>query len=365
MSNDSFGVYVHIPFCARRCDYCSFAIWTDRGHLQEAFVDAVVADIQRSVDAGMDRADTVFFGGGTPSLIPAELLVRILDAIPRAVGAEVSVECNPDDVSPELFATYAAHGVTRVSLGVQSLVPEVLVALGRSHNVENVSNGVAWARAAGLSINTDLIYGGSGETIENWLSTVEGALALEPDHVSAYALTVEPGTPLARDADRHPDDDDQADKYFLAEQRLTAAGYENYEISNWSKPGYHCRHNQLYWVQANYRGFGCAAHSHTNGRRWWNLRTPDRYIAAVQANESTEASFEMLDLEARRVEGLQLALRTRLGIPASSYSEADLADFVGGGLLEFCDRTDGQRGVRLTVSGRMMANALSLAIVGA
>jgi putative oxygen-independent coproporphyrinogen III oxidase len=363
--NKPFGVYVHIPFCARRCDYCSFAIWTDRGHLQQSFVDAVVLDVERAVTAGMRPADTVFFGGGTPSLLPGELLVRILDALPRLKGAEVSVECNPDDVSPELFATYAAHGVTRVSLGVQSLVPEVLVALGRSHNVENVRNGVAWARAAGLSINTDIIYGGAGETIEDWLTTVDGVLALEPDHLSAYALTVEPGTPLARHKDRHPDDDDQADKYLLADAKLSAAGYKNYEISNWSKPGQSCRHNQLYWDQANYRGFGCAAHSHENGRRWWNLRTPDRYIAAVQANETTEASFELLDLEARRIEGLQLALRTQLGIPASSYSEADLGEFVGGGLLEFCDRTDGHRGVRLTVPGRMMANALSLAIIGA
>ncbi len=365
MMEQPFGVYVHIPFCARRCDYCSFAIWTDRGHLQVAFVDAVVADIERAVAGGMRLADTVFFGGGTPSLLPAELLVRILDAIPRTPGAEVSVECNPDDVSPDLFATYEAHGVTRVSLGVQSLVPEVLVALGRSHNVENVNNGVAWARAAKLSVNTDIIYGGSGETIDNWLTTVEAVLALEPDHLSAYALTVEPGTPLARDADRHPDDDDQADKYLLADERLSAAGYENYEISNWAKPGHRCRHNQIYWNQADYRGFGCAAHSHVNGRRWWNLRTPDRYIAAVNANVSTEASFELLGPEARRIEGLQLALRTRLGIAAASYSAGDLDDFVGGGLLEFCERTDGERGVRLTVAGRMMANALSLAILGA
>jgi putative oxygen-independent coproporphyrinogen III oxidase len=365
MSQQPFGVYVHIPFCARRCDYCSFAIWTDRGHLQDAFVEAVVLDIERAAAANMPLADTVFFGGGTPSLLPAALLVRILDAIPRSFGAEVSVECNPDDVSPELFATYVDHGVTRVSLGVQSLVPEVLVALGRSHNVENVRSGVAWARAAGLSVNTDIIYGGSGETVSNWLTTVEGIVALEPDHVSAYALTVEPGTPLARDVDRHPDDDDQADKYFLAEKKLAKAGYENYEISNWAKPGHRCRHNQIYWVQANYRGFGCAAHSHQDGRRWWNLRTPDRYLAAVQANEPTEASFEVLTAEARRIEGLQLALRTRLGVPAASYTETDLKYFVEGGLLEACERADGHRGVRLTVSGRMMANALSLAIIGA
>jgi putative oxygen-independent coproporphyrinogen III oxidase len=364
-SNQPFGVYVHVPFCARRCDYCSFAIWTDRGHLQRSFVDAVVLDIERAVATNMRPADTVFFGGGTPSLLPGELLVRMLDALPRSSGAEVSVECNPDDVSPELFATYATHGVTRVSLGVQSLVPEVLVALGRSHNVENVKNGVVWARAAGLSVNTDIIYGGAGETIENWLATVEGVIGLEPDHVSAYALTVEPGTPLARDVDRHPDDDDQADKYFLAESLLSAAGYENYEISNWAKPGHSCRHNQLYWNQSNYRGFGCAAHSHEDGRRWWNVRTPDRYIAAVEAQTSTEASFEQLDGEMRRVEGLQLALRTRVGIPSDSYADVDLDDFVNGGLLEFCDRSDGQRGVRLTVAGRMMANSLSLAILGA
>lgn len=346
-----FGVYVHVPFCKSRCDYCSFATWTDRGHLVEAYVDAVVADIGRAVGSGMQVADTVFFGGGTPTLIDPGLLTKMLSAIPRRPEAEVTVECNPDDVTIEMMQTFVAAGVNRVSIGVQSMVGHVLSALGREHDTSNVERAVEAARTAGIrSVNLDVIYGGHGESLDDWRATVEGAVALGPDHVSAYALTVEAGTPLADDPARHPDDDDQADKYVIADEILTAAGLVNYEISNWSRRGDECRHNLVYWRQGNYSGFGCAAHSHENGRRWWNVRTPDRYIETVARGEQPVAADEVLDEPTRRRERLELSLRTSDGVPAESLAIDGLD-----GLVE----VQGSR-VILTRNGRMLANEVSL-----
>jgi putative oxygen-independent coproporphyrinogen III oxidase len=347
---DAFGVYVHIPFCAKRCDYCAFATWTDRGHLTDAYLAAVVTEIERAVAAGMPAADTVFFGGGTPSLVAPAALVGVLDAIPRTAGAEVTIECNPDDVTAELVATYRDHGVNRISLGVQSMVPHVLEALGRRHGPASVVRAVEHVRAGGLpTFNVDIIYGGAGETLADWEDTLRRVLDLEPPHVSAYALTVEAGTPLALEPERHPDDDDQADKYDVADALLTAAGRSNYEISNWAVSGHECRHNLVYWHQGDYLGFGCAAHSHRAGRRWWNVRTPDRYVTLVEAGQAPEAAAEVLDAETRRLEGLQLALRTRHGVPAADLELEGLD-----GLVE----PSGDR-VVLTRAGRLLANEIS------
>jgi len=350
-ATDSFGVYVHVPFCLRRCDYCAFATWDDRPQLIEAYVAAVRRELDEGADAGLRPATSVFFGGGTPSLLTVEQLGRLLAAISLAPSAEVTVECNPDTVSAELLAGYRDAGVTRISLGVQSMVPHVLGALGRTHDVANVRHSVDAIRAAGFAMfNLDLIYGAAGESVADWQRTLEGALALDPLHVSAYALTVEPGTPLADDPTRHPDDDDQADKYVLADEILTAAGLGNYEISNWARPGHECRHNLLYWSQGEYRGFGCAAHSHERGRRWWNVRTPERYIAAIDQGVSAEAAGEELPEDERRIEALQLALRTRLGVPREALPEQEL-----GGLVTL----DGDRLV-LTRRGRLLANEVAL-----
>jgi oxygen-independent coproporphyrinogen-3 oxidase len=344
----AFGAYVHIPFCAARCDYCAFATWTDRHHLMASYVDACVADAAR-----VERAATsVFFGGGTPSLLPGDELARLLAAVPRAADAEVTVECNPETVSPALFDAYREAGVNRLSFGVQSMVPSVLAALGRAHDPASVVQALGWARAAGFtSFNLDLIYGGAGESVDDWRRTLDEVVALKPPHVSAYALTVEPGTPLAADPARHPDDDDQADKYVLADTVLGAAGLQSYEISNWARPGHECRHNLLYWSQGDYIGIGCAAHSHVAGRRWWNVRTPERYIALVAAGESVVAADEVLGEDERRVEALQLSLRTRAGVPSASL-DADNLD----GLLEPA-AADGN--VRLTVAGRLLANEVA------
>jgi oxygen-independent coproporphyrinogen-3 oxidase len=343
-----FGVYIHIPFCRHRCDYCAFATWTDRDHLIDEYLDALRRDIER---AELPPATSVFVGGGTPTRVPAADLASVLAAIPLAAGAEVTVECNPDDVTVEMMRAYAGGGVNRISLGVQSMVPSVLAALGRTHMPANVDSAVEAVRAAGIpTFNLDIIYGGSGESLDDWRATLEGALDLRPPHVSAYALTIEAGTPLAEDPSRHPDDDDLADKYELADDLLTAAGLKNYEVSNWAVPGHECRHNVLYWQQGDYRGFGSAAHSHHDGHRWWNVRTPERYAAAVLAGESTEAAGENLDDETRRIEGLQLALRMKDGVPSAALDPDGLE-----GLIV----TDGDR-VRLTRTGRLLANEVSL-----
>lgn len=345
-----FGVYVHVPFCAKRCDYCAFATWTDRSHLVDRYLDALVTEIDRAVAAGMPAATSVFFGGGTPSLVPAASLMRVLDAVPRAPWAEVTVECNPDTVSADLLRAYRDHGVSRISLGVQSMVPHVLAALGRTHDPANVRRAVDLVRDAGFaSFNLDLIYGGAGESLADWQASLEEALALEPPHVSAYALTVEAGTPLALDPARHPDDDDQADKYVLADSLLSAGGLACYEISNWARPGHECHHNLLYWRQGDYLGVGCAAHSHRAGRRWWNVRTPERYLALVEAGAPAEGGYEELDEEAQRMEALQLGLRTAFGVPAGALDVDGLHGLV---------QVDGRR-VVLTRDGRLLANELS------
>lgn len=311
-------------------------------------MQALLDDVR---SAGLPPVTSVFVGGGTPTLVDPHLLAAVLRAVPMVPGAEVSVECNPDDVSEALLQVLVDAGVNRVSIGVQSMVPHVLASLGRSHDPANVVRAVQALRAVGLqTFNLDVIYGAAGETLDDWASTLRQVVELQPPHVSAYALTVEAGTPLFDEPDRHPDDDDLADKYELADDLLVAAGRSNYEVSNWALPGHECRHNILYWQQGDYRGFGSAAHSHHAGRRWWNLRTPERYIAAVEAGSSTEAAGETLDAETRRVEGLQLALRMRRGVPADAIDTSGLE-----GLVEH----DGEH-VRLTRAGRLLANEVSL-----
>jgi putative oxygen-independent coproporphyrinogen III oxidase len=346
-----FGVYLHVPFCAHRCDYCAFATWTDRAHLVDDYLAACRTSIEAAVADGMVPATSVFVGGGTPSLVPAAALVDVLAAVPLVDGAEVTVECNPDTVTDELVRTYRSGGVNRLSIGVQSMVPHVLASLGRTHEPTNVRCAVELARDAGFeTFNLDLIYGAAGETLDDWRRTLDEALDLDPPHVSAYGLTVEPGTPLAADPTRHPDDDAQADAYLLAESALGNAGLAWYEISNWARPGHQCRHNELYWSQGDYRGFGCAAHSHERGRRWWNVRTPERYIDAVRRGTTTEAAGELLDAPARDAERLQLALRTRHGVPVGALPLEDLP-----GLVE----VEGERAV-LTPGGRLLANEVAL-----
>jgi putative oxygen-independent coproporphyrinogen III oxidase len=357
-----FGVYVHVPFCAHRCDYCDFATWTDRAHLMGDYVDACVVDLRRRYAGNaLPPATSVFFGGGTPSLLPSELLVRVLDAIPRVEGAEVTVECNPDSVDAAKLTAYRAAGVDRLSFGVQSSRAHVLAALGRTHDRDNVARSIAMAREAGFErVSVDLIYGTPGETIDDWNRTLDDVLALEPDHVSAYALTVEPATPLgklvAAGASPAPDDDDQADKYAIVDARLGDAGFEWYEISNWARPGQECRHNLLYWTGGDYLAIGCAAHGYTAGRRWWTVRTPERYIEQVAAGDDTrgtEAGSETLTASARAEESFALAIRLRGGAAIAAAALESARALGDGGLLD-PDALPGR--AVLTRAGRLMGS---------
>ncbi len=356
-----FGVYVHVPFCRFRCDYCAFATYTDRDHLMERYADACVTELARlEQGGGLPAASSVFFGGGTPSRLAPATLCRILDAIPRTPEAEVTVECNPEDADDAHLGTYRRAGVTRVSFGLQSTQAHVLAGLGRRH-VPHAAETIAQAvHAAGFRTwNLDLIFGSATESDRDWAATLDHVLALEhpPPHLSAYGLTVEPGTPLAADPARHPDDDVEAGRYEHADAVLTAAGYAWEEISNWALPGHECRHNHLYWEQGDYVGIGSAAHSHRDGVRWWNIRTPERYLEALERGRSPEAGREELTAGQRHFEALTLALRTRRGIPWDSVADPD----GGGGALEGLVVREEDRAV-LTVRGRLLANEVSARI---
>ncbi len=349
-----FGVYVHVPFCAHRCDYCAFATYADRDHLMGDYVESVITEIAWAVEQGMPVADTVFFGGGTPSRLPADSLLKILDAIPRASDAEVTVECNPEDASLERLAEYRAGGVTRMSFGVQSTQAAVLADLGRRHGTmahEEVSRVVSEAGFA--TWNMDLIVGSRAESLDDVRATVSDILSLPypPPHISCYVLTPEPATPLGRDPQRHPDEDDSADAYDLVGELLDEAGYAWEEISNWAKPGHEARHNHVYWNRGNYVGFGSGAHSHVDGRRWWNVRTPDRYIAMVQASETPRGGEEVVTEAAQQFETESLALRTRRGVPREAFASLEeVAHLI---------RMDGAN-VVLNERGRLVANQVIL-----
>ena len=322
----SFGVYVHVPFCAHRCDYCAFATYDDRDELRDGYVDAVLQEIAWEVEAGLEPATSVFFGGGTPSRLRPEQLVAILAAIPRTPDAEVTVECNPEDATLERLLIYKSGGVNRMSYGVQSTQPAVLADLGRRHGTMAHEEVSRVTQLAGFATwNMDLIVGSRAETLDDVRATLRDLLGLEfpPPHISCYALTPEPSTPLGRDPRRHPDEDETADAYDLVGETLESQGYEWEEISNWARPGHECRHNHVYWDHDDYVGFGSAAHSHRSGRRYWNVRTPDRYIAMVQRGERPLGGEEVLDETTQAFERDSLALRTRRGVPVEAFESLD------------------------------------------
>ncbi|MGH2699589.1 MAG: radical SAM family heme chaperone HemW, partial [Actinomycetota bacterium] len=303
LADPGFGVYVHIPFCRHRCHYCDFNTYEGLEALYDSYVEALVADIERW-DAGVPPATSVFFGGGTPTLLSPGQLGRILEAVRRRTGiqgdAEITVEVNPETVDEAGFAALLDAGFNRFSVGIQSLAPHVLEGLGRTHSADRALEALAAARRAGApDLNADLIYGSPWERDDDWTRSLEGVIEARTDHVSAYALTVEEGTPLhtlvATGRVPDVDGDIQAERHAVADERLGGAGFERYETSNWSRPGRASRHNLLYWSAGNYAGFGAGAHAHVDGRRWWSKRLPREFIAAVQEGSSTAAGCEELD----------------------------------------------------------------------
>jgi putative oxygen-independent coproporphyrinogen III oxidase len=354
-----FGVYVHVPFCRARCDYCAFATWTDRDALMDAYVEALHRELAaREANGSIRRATSVFFGGGTPSRLDAGALCGVLAAIARHDDAEVTVEVNPEDASIERLTAYRDAGVTRVSFGIQSTSGRVLASLGRRHGTEALRAVADAVTEVGFaSWNVDLIIGDTAEFDCDLRSTLDDVLGLAhpPPHVSAYALTPEPGTPLGEDPARHPDDDVVASRYELVDDVLCAAGYRFEEISNWAMPGHEARHNWLYWTGGEYAGVGCAAHGHLDGVRSWNVRTPERYIALLERGELPTAGSESLDGVRSSFELASLSLRTRLGVPASAFDDV-------GALGDLVER-DGDR-VVLSRRGRLLASSVSLHLVG-
>jgi putative oxygen-independent coproporphyrinogen III oxidase len=373
-----FGFYVHVPFCTVRCGYCDFNTYTATelgdvpGASRSTYADAAVAEVRqaRSVLGDVDvPVSTVFFGGGTPTLLPPDDLTRIVAAIDRefglADGAEVTIESNPDSVTADDLARLRDGGVTRVSFGMQSSVSHVLRVLDRTHDPLRVPQVVGWARRAGFEqVSLDLIYGTPGESLADWRRSLDAALSCEPDHVSAYALIVEDGTALARQIRRGlvpmTDDDDLADKYLLADERLEAAGLRWYEVSNWARtPEAECRHNLLYWTGGDWWGVGPGAHSHVGGVRWWNVKHPTPYAVRIGRGHSPAHGREVLDAETRRVERVLLETRLHQGLPVDVLDGPGLAALpgqVGRGVVEESALRQGR--VVLTRPGRLLADAV-------
>jgi len=336
MSGLSF--YVHIPYCIKRCGYCDFNTYTPN-ELQDGatleivsndYIDAVLKELE---SAPADVVPTIFFGGGTPSLLPAADLGRVITAIRNRNGltenCEITLEANPDSVTPEKMRQYLDAGFNRISFGMQSAVPHVLATLDRTHNPANVAKAVEMARDAGFSsVSVDLIYGTPGESLEDWQTSIESALSLGVDHISAYALIVETGTKLAAQIKRGdismPNDDLMADMYLLVNQLCNQAGLQWYELSNWSKPGHECRHNIAYWENKNWWGLGPGAHSHINGKRFWNLKHPTTYKTKLFGGESPILDSEILTKEQMRDESIMLAIRMREGIDISTLTPTQL-----------------------------------------
>ncbi len=376
-----FSAYLHVPFCRVRCGYCDFNTYTSselRGARQEDYASTLIAEIELAARVlteagGLRPMHTVFFGGGTPTLLPPGDLARMLDAAASAFGledgAEVTVEANPDTVTPEVVATLTAAGVTRMSVGMQSAVPRVLAALDRTHRPENVTTAVRAAREAGLDVSVDLIYGAPGESLGDWEQSLDAALALDPDHISTYALIIEDGTKLARQIRRGevpmPDDDLQADMYELADARLGGAGYDWYEVSNWAR-GAEQRsiHNLAYWRGSDWWGFGPGAHSHVGGLRWWNVKHPAAYAQRLAAGDSPAAGREQPDPEAAMLERVLLRSRLAEGIPIADVPESGrerVAELIADGLVDPAAAVRDRR-LRLTLRGRLLADAVVRAL---
>ncbi|MDU0312206.1 radical SAM family heme chaperone HemW [Phycicoccus sp. M110.8] len=378
-----FGVYLHVPFCRVRCGYCDFNTYTllelgADGAGVSTFADAALKELALAGDvlgADVPAVGTVFVGGGTPTMLAASDLARMLHGIREQWGladdAEVTTEANPDSVTPESLAVLADAGFTRVSLGMQSAVPHVLRTLDRTHDPANVARAVDAARGAGLQVSLDLIYGTPGESMADWRTSLDAVVALQPDHVSAYALVVEEGTRLAAQVRRGevaaPEDDDEAAKYELADEVLSAAGYDWYEVSNWaSRPDARCRHNEGYWDDGNWWGIGPGAHSHVGGVRWWNVKHPTAYAGRVAEGVSPAHGRETLTAEQRYDERVLLGVRLVDGLPLADLRDEGrtaVAGLIVDGLVDAAAALRRQR-VVLTRQGRLLADTVVRRLLG-
>ncbi|MER0069855.1 radical SAM family heme chaperone HemW [Corynebacterium sp. KPL2850] len=367
---EPFGLYIHVPFCATRCGYCDFNTYTpgelgSPRDLTGPYLDALDKELEMAAGRVGRTADTVFIGGGTPSLLGGQGLSRILDTVRSTFGltpgAEVTTESNPESTSPEYFAALADAGFNRISLGMQSASHSVLQVLERAHTPGRAFDATREARAAGFQhVNLDMIYGTPTETDDNVRETLDRVLETGVDHVSAYSLIVEDGTRMARKVNKGllpaPDEDVLARRYEMISTALEDAGFEWYEVSNWSLPGGECEHNRIYWVDGNWWGAGPGAYSHLGDERFYNVKHPNRYIQTIGKGELPIKDSETLTGADRHMEKVMLGLRLREGIPESwldAHAAPALEDFIDRGLLERA----GQR-VRVTKPGRLLADGI-------
>lgn len=364
LERPGFGVYVHIPFCARRCHYCDFNTYEGQHALHATYADALVAEIESFAEP-RPAATSVFFGGGTPTLLAPATLGRILAAIAArfglAPGAEVTVEANPETAGEAVFEALLEAGFNRFSIGVQSGADHVLAGLGRTHSAARALGALRAARRAGAGdLNADLIFGSPWESSGDWRASLEAVIAEGPDHVSTYALTVEEGTPLhtlvATGRVPDVDPDVQAQRWELACELLAGAGYERYEVSNHARPNRASRHNLLYWSAGDYEGFGAGAHGHVAGRRYWRTRLPRDYVAALGRGASTVAGSETLAPDERAGEALMLGLRLTSGVDLGGFARR----FGAGALARRRRRID-----ELAAAGLVVRDAQRLALAPA
>lgn len=374
----NLAFYIHIPYCVKRCGYCDFNTYTPSelkiteglAQISNSYIDLLLMEIKAAkVQVGQSaNVPSIFFGGGTPSLMQPDDIGRVISTIKSEFtllpDAEITMECNPDSVTKESLAAFRAIGVNRVSFGMQSAVKHVLATLDRTHNPENLLQVTTWAKEVGFSeISVDLIYGTPGESLADWQTSIDAALALPITHISAYALIVEEGTKLAAQIKRgevaQVDDDLTAEKYLVADKAFTAAGFEWYELSNWAKSGSLSKHNLAYWLGDNWWGAGPGAHSHLNGKRFWNVKHPNLYKERVLANQSPVADSEVLEELQIESERLMLSLRLPSGVDKQSLNElqlAELSSYVESGHLDQANWNQGR--ATLTLDGRLIADRI-------
>lgn len=374
----NLAFYIHIPYCIKRCGYCDFNTYTP-GELQistglaevsNSYIDLLIKEIRLARAQVVENTvvPSIFFGGGTPSLMQASDIGRVISAIKSefnlSLDAEITMECNPDTVSKESLAQFKEVGVNRVSFGMQSAVKHVLETLDRTHNPDNLLQVTTWAQQIGFKeISVDLIYGTPGESICDWQTSIDSALSLPITHISAYALIIEEGTKLAGQIKRgqvQPVDDDlAAEKYLIADRAFTAAGFNWYELSNWAKPNSASKHNLAYWSGDNWWGAGPGAHSHLNGKRFWNVKHPNLYREKLQSDQSPIAGSEFLEQSQIESERLMLSIRLPTGVAKKTLSEQqifELSEYVGSGHLDQSNWNDGR--ATLTVDGRLIADRI-------
>lgn len=387
----NFSVYLHVPYCRVRCGYCDFNTYTNLtmgpganagDYPQTLAAEArLVAGAMQCAGLSLPPASTVFIGGGTPTMLAAKDLAAMVDTVAQTWGlsddVEITTEANPETVDAPYLQALASAGFTRVSFGMQSAVPAVLKTLDRTHTPARVPQVVAWAKQAGLQTSVDLIYGSPGESLADWRLSLEAAVAMEPDHISAYALVIEPGTKMWGQVRRGelpmPSDDDEASKYELADQLLKDAGYNWYEISNWARPGYQCRHNQAYWRQDTFWwGLGPGAHSYLGAARLWNTKHPLAWANQINSGQIPVAGWEHLGTSERATEVVMLAVRTRAGLDIDQLRHLRedkgaglsqvVAKLIATGLIEPRQALAGR--IVLTLSGRLLADGVTSQLLG-